>query len=196
MHGLILTAIQSFFTSTYGWARWKTVMSRLGTGTSGFEAMLPYPPDLFEALLATVGDELGRARAGLLEDVGTYLVSHPETEALRRLLRFGGESYVDFLHSLDELPGRARLAVDDLDLPPLELREEAGNRFTLLCGEGLPGFPDVLAGVVRAMADDYGALVLLERREATARGGGLIIITLVEPSFSRGREFRLGAAGP
>ncbi len=59
----------------------------------------------------------------LLEDLGTYLVSHPNVQGLRRLLRFGGAGFIDFLHSLDELHDRARLAVPDLDLPQLELRD-------------------------------------------------------------------------
>ena len=140
------------------------------------------------------GEVLGRDRAGMLEDLGTYLVSHPRTEALRRLLRFGGVTYVDFLHSLDDLPDRARLAVADLQLPALELREHASGRFSLACGPGMPGFGSVMTGILRAMADDYGALATIERERASADGAEVIAITLVETAFAAGRRFDLGAS--
>ncbi len=74
-----------------------------------FEAMLHYEDALTERLLDAVAAEIGVPREAVLEDIGTYLVSNPNVEALRRLLRFGGENFVEFLHSLDELPDRRGL---------------------------------------------------------------------------------------
>jgi hypothetical protein len=113
-------------------------------------------------------------------------------EALRRLLRFGGVNYVEFLHSLDDLPDRARLAVEDLHLPALELQELGGGQFSLICHDGLPGYSSVMMGILRAMADDYGDLVMLDHggREEDAE---VITIALVEQEFAEGRSFDLGA---
>lgn len=192
MHGLINKAIQSFAVTTYGQARWRGATRAAGLDNPDFEAMLRYDDGQSVAVLDALCRDLGRRRAEVLEDMGTYLVSHPNTEALRRLLRFGGVTYVDFLHSLDDLPDRVRLAVSDLHLPSLELREHAADRFTLTCDAGLPGYGSVLAGVLRAMADDYGALVTLDHR-AGQDGAGVIGITLVESEFAEGRRFDLGA---
>ncbi|MGE4324882.1 MAG: heme NO-binding domain-containing protein [Pseudodonghicola sp.] len=191
MHGLINRAIQSFVCNTYGEDRWRDVTEAAGLSFSDFEAMLTYEDDLTDNVLDALSGELRRDRSEILEDLGTYLVSHPAVEALRRLLRFGGETYVDFLYSLDELPGRARLAVNDLILPAMELREIRPGQFSLTCAPGLPGFGWVMMGILRAMADDYGALVMLEH--AGARDGAEVIaITLVESAFSEGRSFELG----
>ena len=114
-----------------------------------------------------------------------------DLEALRRLLRFGGVTYVAFLHSLDDLPGRARLAVEDLERPRLELRDHAANLFSLQCHSRYHGFGHVMMGVLRALADDYGALVLMEFREATG-GVEVIDITLIDSAYARGRAFDLG----
>lgn len=192
MHGLINKAVESFACTTYGPARWQLVTEAAGLGFTGFEAMLSYDDAQSLAVLDALCDELGRGRAEVLEDLGNYLVSHPRTEALRRLLRFGGVTYQDFLHSLDDLPDRVRLAVSDLRLPALELREHACNRFSLTCFPGLPGYGSVMTGVLRALADDYGALVTLEH-EPAPDGGGTITIVLVEPAFAKGRRFDLGA---
>jgi len=192
MHGLINRALQTFVCQTYGRECWLRVTEAAGLGFTEFEAMLIYEKDQTLRVLAALCDDLGRPEAELLEDLGTYLVSDPAVEALRRLLRFGGATFVEFLHSLDDLPDRARLAVEDLYLPQMELREQIAGQFSLSCGPGLPGFGWVMMGVLRTMADDYGALVLLDyegRRDQT----DVISITLIETSFAEGRSFELGA---
>ncbi|UWQ92544.1 heme NO-binding domain-containing protein [Aliisedimentitalea scapharcae] len=192
MHGLINKAIQSFVCNTYGQERWHTVMDRAGLGFTDFEAMLIYEDEQSQKVLAELGRELGRPLDEILEDMGTFLVSHPQLEALRRLLRFGGVTYVEFLHSLDDLPDRARLAVSDLHLPAMELREYASDQFTLTCHPGLPGFCSVMVGVLRAMADDYGALAMLDLNPSGGQTD-VISITLIETAFAEGRSFELGA---
>ncbi len=193
MHGLINKAIQSFFCNTYGTERWLRVTEAAGFDSPDFEAMLIYDTDQSRQLLDAIALELDRPLNEVLEDIGTFLVSNPQTESLRRLLRFCGVSYQDFLHSLDDLSDRARLAVSDLHLPALELREHAAGQFSLTCAPGLPGFGHVLVGVLRAMADDYGALAMLEH-SGGGKGRDVISITLVEPAFAKGRSFELGAA--
>lgn len=192
MHGLINRAVQAFVSSTYGEGRWADVMDASDLGFTEFEAMLVYPDEQSERMLRAVEQNLERPLPEILEDLGTFLVSNPQVEALRRLLRFGGVNYVDFLHSLDDLPDRVRLAVSDLRLPGLELIEQAPGQFELLCQPGVPGYAQVMTGVLRAMADDYGALVFLEQ-SGSQDGADVISITLVESEFAEGRTFDLGA---
>jgi hypothetical protein len=192
MHGLINRAIQSFVTHTYGQARWLRVTQSASLGFVEFEAMLTYDDDHTWRVLDELSRELGRSRNDILEDLGTFLVSSPQMAALRRLLRFGGVGYVDFLHSLDDLPDRVRLAVSDLRLPPLELRDVDAVHFRLVCHAGLPGYGSVMLGVLRAMADDYGALAMLDLAPGQD-GSEEIAIALVEAAFAEGRRFDLGA---
>lgn len=192
MHGLINKAIQSFFSHTYGGERWQRVMQAAGLDFTEFEAMLVYDEEQSRAMLDAVCTELDRPHAEVLEDLGTFLVSHPQLEPLRRLLRFGGETYVDFLHSLDDLSDRARLAVADLHLPLLELREHTAGFYSVTCLPGLPGFGSVMMGILRTMADDYGALVMLDHR-GNRDGCEVISIAVIETAFAEGRSFDLGA---
>ena len=192
MHGLINRAIQSFVCATYGRPCWLGATEAAGLGFSEFEAMLVYDPDTSIRVLDALCTDLNRPRSEFLEDLGTYLVSHPNMEDLRRLLRFGGVTYVEFLHSLDDLSDRARLAVSDLDLPVLELRESSPTEYTLHCFPGLPGYSSVMTGILRAMADDYGALVMLSN-DGKQDEAEVISIILVESAFAAGRRFELGA---
>lgn len=205
MHGLINRSLQCFLRDTFGVAAWQAVAADAGVPPEGFEPLLTYDDAVTLRLIDAAAARLDRPRESLLEDLGTYLVSHPNREGLRRLLRFGGTGYLDFLHSIDDLPGRSRLAVPDLDLPQLDLREEGGGRFLLACRlpEGraaadaapdtAPDFATVMIGVLRAMADDYGALVLLEPAGRCPEGGALIAIELLDQSFAEGRSFDLAA---
>lgn len=127
-----------------------------------------------------------------MEDLGTYLVSHPTVEALRRLLRFGGVTFTDFLHSLEDLPGRGRLALPDLDLPTLSLTDLEGSQFRLTCQSPIIGIGHVMLGLLRAMADDYGALVMLDH-EGRGEAGETVLIRLLETAFAEGRRFDLAA---
>lgn len=192
MHGLINRSIQCFLRDTYGPEAWTAIVAAADLGFDSFEALLIYDSAQTEAVLDAACVQLGNPRDMVLEDLGTYLVSHPNVQALRRLLRFGGETFVEFLQSLDELHDRARLAVPDLSLPLLELRDHSLTAFTLLVTHGHPGFGHVMVGVLRAMADDYGALALPEF-QGRKDGVETITIELLEMSFAEGRDFALSA---
>ncbi|WP_187429833.1 hypothetical protein ROLI_014990 [Roseobacter fucihabitans] len=192
MHGLINRAIQSFVIDSYGADRWKAAARRADIGLTSFEAMWVYDDALTFKILNAVCNVLDRRYDELMEDIGSYLVSHPNLKSLRRLLRFGGVDFVEFLHSLDDLPDRARLAVPELELPRLELHEHSVSRYSLRCEGVIEGCGHLFAGVLRAMADDYGALVFLEHKGAKD-GAETISISLLEADFAEDSGFELAA---
>ena len=192
MHGLVNRAIQGFVSDSYGAGKWAEVARRADLDPPDFEAMLSYDDAVTPRVLDAVAAVLMRPEDEVLEDIGTYLVSHPKMEGLRRLLRFGGVSFVEFLHSLDDLPDRARLAVSDLCLPRIELREHGNQCFSLYCHSPVPGYGRVLMGVLRGMADDYGTLAFLDY-QGFGQGVETLLISLLETQFSEGRHFDLGA---
>jgi hypothetical protein len=187
MHGLINRSFQCFLRDTYGVSLWATVAEAAGLPAEGFEAMMNYDDGLTYAVLAAASNALAKPRDALLEDMGSFLVS---IEPLRRLLRFGGVDYVDFLYSLDELPDRVRLALPDLDLPNLTLAAISETRFELTIHTEQPGYVPAFVGILRAMADDYGALALIDTGESvwiTDKIG----IELLQNRFASGRSFDL-----
>jgi len=133
---------------------------------------------------------LNKARSALLEDLGTYLVTHPNTAAVRRLMRFGGTTFVEFLYSLDELPARARLALPDLDLPELTVTAENPQVFSVAIAHWKPGFSYVLVGILRALSDDYGALAVLDHA-GRQNGVEKISILVADTNLGDGKEFGL-----
>lgn len=190
MDALLLRSVQNYVLDTFGQARWQDICEAAGQPGLMFEPMLRYPAGLADRVAAIAAEVLGRPVEAIWEDVGTYLVTSPHHEGVRRLLRFGGVSFSDFLHSLEELPGRARLALPDLDPPEILLSEVGPDRFELRCRSHLKGMTRVLAGMLTAMADDYGALCLIE-----AGKDEIVTISVLDSRHARARAFDLAFPG-
>ena len=195
MHGMINRAVQCFVRDTYGQSTWLEVAEKAKLGFDNFEAMLSYPDRLTMSMLSSCAQVLGKPFEALLEDLGTYLVSHPNVEAIRRLLRFGGQDFVEFLFSLNELEGRTRMALPDLEIPSLSISYLQDNTYQLTCQSQIPGFGYAMVGVMRTMADDYGALVFLEHLGWKDSGEEEIMVHVLEAAYSAGREFDLSSVG-
>lgn len=190
MQGFVNKAIQNFIIDTYGPTRWADVTRQSEIGLTHFESLLDYDPQISQRLLRSATMALEQPSETLLEDMGHHLVAHRRNEGLRRLLRFSGNTFEDFILSLDELPDRVRLAVEEIDLPEIEITQPETNQFLLTLGDQLPGFEWVLIGTLRALADDYGALALIDHQSGAARPQ--ILLTLVNSNYAAGRQFDLG----
>lgn len=192
MHGLIFRSFETFVINVYGAELWTRAMDRLDPGFDSFEPLFHYEAALALQLKEVCAEALDKPVDMLLEDFGTYLVADAQSERVRRLLRFGGVDYEDFLRSLEDLPGRARLAVSDLDLPEIELIEEGEGRYDVFTSAQEGWFGHVLTGVLRALADDYGALVFIEHMGREV-GREKISVQLLEAAFAQGRAFDLAS---
>lgn len=196
MFGLLLRSVQSYLRATFGAAALGRVLRAAGQSPDGFEPMLPYDQDVLERIIAACAEELGRPAEMILEDVGTFLVADAGHQPLRRLLRFGGATFLEFLQSLEELPDRARLALPDLELPQITIVETGPGMYRLQCGCSLPALFPMALGALRAMADDYGALVVIDpvvECHATEVKGALSV-HLLETAHGAGRRFELAKA--
>ncbi|WP_341860760.1 heme NO-binding domain-containing protein [Gymnodinialimonas sp. 57CJ19] len=193
MHGMINRALQGFIVETYGKDVWAEVRSVADLRFDEFEAMLHYDDVLtvscFEALTRIVH----QPELSVLEDLGTYLITHPPLDPLRRLLRFGGASFAEFVLSLEELADRGRMAIPDIEVPEITVRQIDVAEYELIAHWRLPGIGALLLGSLRAMADDYGALAFL-RFVSSDSGGDRLNIVIHDAHHAEGRNFVLAEA--
>ena len=192
MHGLFIRAAQNFVTDTLGARAWLRVQDALPEELAEYSPFSTYEAQSTNRVLEVIGTCLAQPVPDFLEDLGTYLVAHPKCETTRRLLRFGGESFAEALHSLPDLKDRARLALTNLELP--EIQVEAAGHATFLVGVrfNVSGAVHVLAGVLRALADDYGVLVLIEKG-AVRQGQENLTVSLLDAQYADDRGFRLSS---
>jgi hypothetical protein len=166
---MINKGLQCYIRDIHGVDVWEETCEQANLPFYNFESMLTYDDATTEDLLSSFGDIVDRQRDEILEDFGVYMVSEDALSAVRRLLKFGGRNYVEFLQSLDFVHNRAKMAVPDLDVPMMELVAHDPCRFTLNARFQKRGYGAALLGLLRALADDYNTLVsITHSRKITA----------------------------
>ncbi|CTQ50319.1 heme NO-binding domain-containing protein [Jannaschia donghaensis] len=195
MHGLICKSLEEFVRDQHGEAVWRQICLRSRAPSGGFEGLRSYDDALMEVVFATAFDELGQSRSGLLEDIGHWICTHPPLEPVRRLIRFSGTSFVDLIYSLEDIHDRARIALPGLGLPKFSMTEPTANTFRICSVWHMEGGGAVLTGILRAMADDYGALALIEPGQSDRKNGKwheFVGVTIFDQAHQEPREFTLG----
>lgn len=184
MHGLVNRAIEEFARVAYGDAVWSASAAGAGVDPRGFELMGACDNPITIRLLGNLAARLGRSTEELAEDLGTWVAQLP---SVRRLLRFGGSDFAAFMMTLEELRGRGQLVAPGLELPALAVQVTRQGWHVASDCDLL--WLHAVAGMLHAMADDYGVLAVIE-----VAGGGLRVdVPLV--NFNAGRPFPLSDPG-
>lgn len=182
MHGLINRTIEGFVRSAYGPETWEGIARTAGVDPEGFLTWSPTPDKVTEAVLIATARSLGKSPGECLEDIGGWLTRQEE---IRRLLRFSGADFREFLESLRELTGRIALILPEMEIPPLSVTRESCGAYRIRPKGHLPGLIRVAAGVIRGMADDYGALALIAAQK------GQVTVNIALHDFTDQRHFTL-----
>ncbi|MFN3524623.1 MAG: heme NO-binding domain-containing protein [Paracoccus sp. (in: a-proteobacteria)] len=178
MIGLVDRAIEEFLRATYGEELLRSVTNDMAVAEG---KPLPDLQGYGQVGLAQAAHRMSKSGSEMLEDLGSWLT---RIEPIRRVMRFSGRDFKDFLMSLEELPGRAHLVVPWLDMPRLRVAHDARSVMILIDGAAADWQP-VLIGLIRGMADDYGALCLISAEEGSIR------VDIWDECFAAGRLFRL-----
>jgi hypothetical protein len=83
----------------------------------------------------------------------------------------------------------------ELEMPEITLEAEGNGLFRIAARWPVPGIAPLLIGALRAMADDYGALVTMELA-GIENGTESLRIGSIDTDFNEGRSFSLGQAVP
>lgn len=187
MYGMINRSIESFLRFTYGDSCWQDVVRMARVPHPGFFATAGSHDKLTRKVIYAAAHQLKKSPGEVLEDWGAWLV---QLESVRRLLRFSGPNFVEFVLSLEELPGRARLILPELPVPELTVTPDE-TEFRIGSDRLPPGWIWALAGALRGMADDYGTLALI----AVSGNWITLRIALEEHAISRPFELSPHQAG-
>ena len=158
MKSLINRAIEEFLRATYGEDLVQSVADEEAVAVG---RLAPLGAGFGTGALERAAFRLSKPLPEMFEDLGGWMT---RIEPVRRLLRFSGRDFKDFLLRLEELPGRAHLGLPDLQARHLQV------------------------GLIRGMADDYGALCLISVEGLSIR------IDIWDEQFFEGRIFSLQGA--
>lgn len=198
MHGMICKALEGYLRGVHGPPAWREIRIAAGLEFESFETLSIYDDALFDRVIGQAVDRLAIPRDTLLEDLGTWLCTDPSMEPVRRLMRFSGATYGEFLYALEDMHERALMAVPDLNLPVVSVIEVDRGQFRVAISWHATGAGVVLMGILRAMADDYGTLAVIEVASDSEPAGGCaqtLAVSLVEADFAPARAFDLARIG-
>lgn len=195
MHGLICKAVEGFIRNQHGAEAWSAARARAELPFDSFEALRDYDAARVEGMLDAIAAVIGHGRDAMFEDIGHWICTHPPLERVRRLIRFTGATFTDLLYGLDEVHDRACMAVPGLNLPNYRLVRVGSGEYEAISRWSVAGGAALLTGALRAMADDYGTLALIEATGARREDEvwrETIAIRIVDAEFHQPREFTLG----
>ncbi|WP_347266479.1 heme NO-binding domain-containing protein [Paracoccus sp. (in: a-proteobacteria)] len=161
MNSLTNSCIRQFLRSSYGDDLWSRVATAAGVRADALLAWTAQADATTAALLVHAARALGKKPGEILEDLGEWLTRQ---EQLRRLLRFSGSTFDEFVISLQDLAGRINLVLPDLGLSALLVEKTSRNSFRIASAGRQRLAMRVIVGVLRGMADDYGTLALVSHR--------------------------------
>ena len=118
---------------------------------------------------------------------------HLNQDGVRRLLRFGGAYFHDFLFSSNEFNARIDLIMPGLNLPKINIVCGAKNQLPIRLVPSWSEFTYLCIVILHVMADDYGALIRLAHFAHT--GLAVIQITLVDDRLAVAQGFKFAARG-
>ena len=197
MHGMICKSLEGFIVDRHGRDMWMRICERADLPFEQFETLRVYDDALMLRAMEATQHETKRGTAALFEDIGHWLCTHPPMEPVRRLIRFGGSTFEQLLISLEEVHDRARMALPGIELPVFRLEEVRDGEYEIVSRWNFAGAGALLMGIMRAMADDYGALALIEYGDSREDGEiweETILVQVVERDFHAPREFSLTGA--
>ncbi|MEO0860820.1 MAG: heme NO-binding domain-containing protein [Pseudomonadota bacterium] len=192
---MICKALEGYVRTTHGDGIWDQACRDAGIKTRSFETVHEYPDEKFDRVLMSVAGTLGRRIAVLMEDMGMWVVTHPPLAPVRRLFRFSGETFSAFMVSLDEINDRAQMALPGLELPIYRVRSDEPGAYVVRSTWVSEGGGPLLCGVLQALADEYGALVLLEVLSSQRIDGiwhDETQVQVVQEDFQAPSSFQLG----
>ncbi len=158
MLALINRSFELFVRDCYGKALWERLARQAKVDPRGFFLLQHSSEAVTKVMISEASRILRKSADELLEDLGGWLTRR---EPIRRLLRFGGRDYPEFIESFSEFPGRAVMVIDSLEAPKLRVTAYSMSLYEVEVDSDSDIWVVLLAGVLRGMADDYGALVVI-----------------------------------
>lgn len=158
MLGLVNRSFELFVRDNYGKTVWERLARQAKVDPRGFFLLQQSSEAVTKTMISEASRILKKSADELVEDLGGWLTRR---EPIRRLLRFGGRDYPEFIELLSELSDRAVMVIDSLNTPKVRVTAHSANLYEVEITGDSDIWVVLLAGILRGMADDYGALVVI-----------------------------------
>lgn len=166
MNGLINRSFELFVREGHGDRVWERLARQAKVDPRGFLLLQHFPDSMTHALFAEAAKIFRKPADELAEDLGGWLTRR---EPIRRLLRFSGRDFPEFIESVSEFPDRASMLIKSLKIPRIQVMAHSRSLYHVEIDSDTGILTMLMAGVLRGMADDYGALAVIQIEGAVLR---------------------------
>ncbi|MEO0912485.1 MAG: heme NO-binding domain-containing protein [Pseudomonadota bacterium] len=171
MYGLVNQGIREFVTRNFGIKDWEDVCRRAGLTERDFEGMLTYPDNVTYDLVGAISDKYAMSSAEVLHVFGDFWVDFSKNTEIGALLRFGGETLIDRLDTLNEMHARVKMGMPHLSPPVFEFEEEAPGVYKLHYASEREGLEYMVIGLVEGLGRETGQPVTITQDPQPAYEG-------------------------
>lgn len=187
MYGLVNQAVKDFIVTNQGAEVWRSVAKEAGLDESDFTVMQAYPDQVTYDLVAAAHKVLGLDVETVLEVFGEYWPDYAKRTAYARLMNFAGQSFEDFLKSLDQMHARIQMSLPELDPPSFEVAESADGDLQLHYYSRREGLAPMVKGLLRGLAKQFDLTISVEQVGSVAAGQDhdTFVIRYVDASSKR-----------
>ncbi|MEM6825101.1 MAG: heme NO-binding domain-containing protein [Pseudomonadota bacterium] len=178
MYGMVNQGVQTFITNNYGEDDWLDICHRAGLSDRHFEGVLMYPDDVTYKLVGAISDKYDLSAEKVLQVFGDFWVDFSKATEIGALLRFGGESLLERLDTLNEMHARIKMSMPHLNPPSFEFEEAEDGSYKLHYASDREGLEPMVIGLVEGLGRETGQPVSITQDPVPAHEGFRATFTL------------------
>ena len=178
MYGLVNQGVQTFISNAHGAADWQDICARAGLSDTDFEGMLVYPDDITYKIVGAVSEKYDLPATEVLRLFGDFWVDFSHKTPIGTLLRFGGETLLERLDTLNEMHERIKMSMPHLSPPVFEFEDMGDGTYKLHYASDREGLEHMVIGLVEGLGRETGQSVTIRQDPEPAYDGFRASFTL------------------
>jgi hypothetical protein len=155
MYGMINQAVRELVVSNHGEPTWQKICAEAGLSETEFNSMRHYDDSVTYGLVGAASKVLNTPAAQLLEAFGEFWTDFARNTDFARLMKFGGNSLLEFAQNLDQMHAKIKFSLPQLVPPSFRCTDITDKGFRLHYYSTRPGLVPLVIGMFKGMARIY-----------------------------------------
>ena len=145
---------------------WSAIARKAGHDGVSFVGLETYPDSLTYDLVFAASEYLDVPVADLLHAFGVHWTKYSASQGYGHVFEMTGETFEEFLASLDDMHARIALTMPELEPPSFQFEELEDGRAHLHYFSDRPGLAPMVCGLVEGLAERFAIEIAVEHLEA------------------------------
>lgn len=170
MYGMINQAVRELVVGNHGEPTWRKICAEAGLADTEFNSMRQYADSVTYDLVGAASKVLNTPPAALLEQFGEFWTDFARNTDFARLMKFGGNTLVEFVQNLDHMHAKIKSSLPQLVPPSFRCTDVTNAGFRLHYYSTRPGLVPLVIGMMKGMARLYEQRIEIEIDKTREQG--------------------------